>query len=279
MTTSLAQQAREAAWSAGAMISTAFRAGFADADTVEEKKSFADVVTATDREAERFIAARLTGAVPDSVFLGEEYGSRGEGATTWIVDPIDGTSNFASGLPFYSVSIGVLSDGVPVGAAVFDPERDEMFSSDATGFTLNGRRLRLDGRDLRDATCELLTNAPYEEPDGADARQVEQFTQWLRSFRAVRRLGSCALHLAYVAAGRTAVCFESKFSAWDIAAGMQLVQGAGGLLVAWDAEGRLVTDPASHPGRVKAIIAFAPGFDLRGSALAGSLPPAVHSEL
>lgn len=163
------------------MISTAFRAGFADADTVEEKKSFADVVTATDREAERFIAARLTGAVPDSVFLGEEYGSRGEGATTWIVDPIDGTSNFASGLPFYSVSIGVLSDGVPVGAAVFDPERDEMFSSDATGFTLNGRRLRLDGRDLRDATCELLTNAPYEEPDGADARQVEQFTQWLRS--------------------------------------------------------------------------------------------------
>lgn len=275
-----AQYAREAAVKAGDVAAEAFRAGFIGAEAVDEKKSYADIVTATDKECERLIAEYLAAAVPDSVVLGEEYGQRGEGDVTWVVDPIDGTSNFASGLPNYSVSIGAYVRGEAAGGAVYDPERGEIFSSDPRGFSLNGRWNSLsEDVQLRDATCELLTNLPYENPAGVNSAQLSWFGEWIGSFRAVRRLGSCALHGAYVAAGRAGVCVETQFSAWDIAAGSQLVKAAGGSVIAWDDDGEPVDDVAAGLNDIRGVVFHSPGFDIQGSSVLNAVPERVVEEL
>lgn len=273
---SLIAHAREAALKAGRLASEAFRRGFAGDGAVDQKKSYADIVTATDRESEQVIARHLLAAVPDSVVVGEEFGERGSGPTRWVVDPIDGTSNFASGLPIYVVSIGVFHAGQPVGGVVYDPERDEMFSCDAEGFTVNGKRFELDpGRRFRDSTCELLSNVPYEQPGRVDPQALGRWAEWVGSFRAVRRLGCCALQFAYVAAGRAAVCYEAgAFRVWDIAAGLQFVQAAGGRILAWDEADRPIRDLAEMD-RIRSVLAAAPGFELADTSLRNVLPPAL----
>lgn len=258
--------AKEAALAAGAVAREAFLNARPEALGTEQKAGFFDIVTVTDKAAEATASRIIWERLPASRILGEESGWQGEGETTWIIDPIDGTSNFASGLPFFSVSIGAYHAGRPVCGVVYDPIRDEMFLASGGRLMLNGKPLEGMTRGTNDRTVELLTNAPYEGARPGVAT-LEAYADVVDSFRAVRRLGSCALHLAYVAAGRVAVCYESKFNAWDIAAGIQLVEAAGGQVMARDAAGASVGTGHDELAKVKRLVVAQPGFDYQSSCL------------
>lgn len=263
----IVETACAAARAAGAVAREAFLAFSPDTLAIEQKDGFFDVVTAADKEAEAVAKRVILASVPASRILGEEDGWSGEGDTTWIIDPIDGTSNFASGLPIFAVSIAAYHAGETVCGVIYDPVRDELFMAAGGVLSLNGELLKPAVRGRTDREVELLTNAPYEgDPIGREA--LDAFARLVGSFRAVRRLGSCALHLAYVAAGRAAISHETKFKAWDIAAGMQLVRAAGGRIFAWDAQGRPVADPFAEVEQVRRVVVSHGAFDYEGSALA-----------
>lgn len=268
----IVRAAREAAQSAGAVARDAFAAFSPAALSIEQKRGFFDVVTAADKEAEAAAKRAILTRVPNSRILGEEDGWSGEGDATWIIDPIDGTSNFASGLPIFSVSIAAYHAGEAVCGVIYDPVRDEMFMAADGALTLNGAPLSPVTRGTVDQEVELLTNAPYEG-DPMDDESLRYFGRLVGSFRAVRRLGSCALHLAYVAAGRAAICHETKFKAWDIAAGLQLVSAAGGQIFAWNAQGRPVADPFAEVESVTRVVVAQARFDYSSSALSSLASP------
>ena len=203
--------------------------------SVEEKKKN-DFVTFADRESEARIVSAIRARFPQDAFLGEEGGAHGgevgggaAGARTWIIDPLDGTSNFVSGFPFWCVSIAAREDQELVAAVIWDPLHDEMYTAEkGAGAWRNGTRLAVSGRsDL--AGAFVATGFPF--------RNVDKIDQYLALFRAVfvraraiRRAGSAALDLAYVAAGVFDGFFEFRLAPWDIAAGALLIQEAGGVL-------------------------------------------------
>ena len=256
----------QAARAAGMVARQGFLKASPETLATEQKAGFFDIVTASDKAAERAACDTIWSHIPASRILGEEGGWQGEGDTTWIIDPIDGTSNFASGLPFFSVSIAAYHKGEPVCGVVYDPVRDELFMAAGGRLTLNGETVEPFLRGRTDREVEVLTNAPYEGERPSRAAQ-EAHADLVNSFRAVRRLGSCALHLAYVAVGRVAICYESKFSAWDIAAGIQLVQAAGGHVHAQDADGRTLEPHQDALGSVKRLVVAQAGFDYQSSCL------------
>ena len=265
----LADLAATAARAAGAYVHTHF-GGLLAAD---HKSRHSDVVTEYDRGAEEMIRAALTGGFPGSTVIGEELGGTEAGEIAWIVDPIDGTSNFAGGLPLYCISIGVAWRGRLVAGVIYDPERDELYRGTAAGLTLNGRPVesRAGGEDN---ACVCLMNFPYEaKPLGPVA--AARFHDALMGFRAVRRLGSAALALAWVASGRADACCEVMTNPWDHAAGMALVLAGGGGLVALDRHGA----PADPIWKADRYIAYGRGFSAGRSALSGilSLPPIPES--
>ncbi|MFD2239286.1 inositol monophosphatase family protein [Aureimonas populi] len=257
-----------AARAAGAVSRHAFLAAErGQLPQVEEKRGFFDIVTLADREAETAAARAIFDRVPHSRILGEEGGWQGEGGVTWYVDPIDGTSNFACGLPFFCASVAAYGeDGTPICGAVYDPMRDEMFLARGGTLTLNGGPVTAVRRAVRDSEAELLTNLPREGAPPSDG-ELARFGRLVSSFRAVRRLGSCALQLAYVAAGRASVGYDEMCYPWDIAAGLQLVEAGGGRIMAWDAQDRPMEHPLQALSRVERFVAGAPGFDLEGSAV------------
>jgi len=228
---------------------------------VGEKRGFFDPVTEYDRGSERLIAEQIFRRFPDSTLVGEEGGRQGSGAVHWYVDPIDGTNNFVSGLPYFSVSIAAALDDRMLAGVVLDPTRDECFAASRAGATLNGVPIRCTGSDS-DTGATLLTGFPKSGGLASD-EDFNRFAVLLRSFRSVRRMGSTALHLAYVAAGRSDATFEINTNAWDLAAGMFLVQQAGGQYLVPD-DG---TETASRPWLFPSFIALCPELDLRQSSL------------
>jgi myo-inositol-1(or 4)-monophosphatase len=192
----------------------------------EEKKGYHDLVTEADRNAEALLVEHLTQSYPDSFAIGEENGEQGTGSVSWIIDPIDGTNNFVSGIPFFCVSIGAVYDGEAIAGVIYDPVRQEMFSASLEGAFLNGESILSSGND-RDNTSLLMSGFPYE---GGAARDEDFsfFQQLIANFHAVRRLGSTALELAYVASGRADVTFQTNANPWDVTAGMFLIKQAGG---------------------------------------------------
>lgn len=263
----IATVACEAALAAGMVAHRGFVNASPESLETQQKAGFFDIVTASDKAAERAACDTIWSRIPASRILGEEGGWQGEGDTTWIIDPIDGTSNFASGLPFFCVSIAAYHKGEPVCGVVYDPVREELFVAADGRLTLNGEPVKHFLRGRTDREVEALSNAPYEGERPSRAAQ-EAHADLVNSFRAVRRLGSCALHLAYVAVGRVAIAYESKFSAWDIAAGIQLVQAAGGQVYAQDADGRPVEPREDALGTVKRLVVAQAGFDYPSSSLA-----------
>ncbi|UDF32099.1 UNVERIFIED_ORG: inositol monophosphatase (plasmid) [Roseateles sp. XES5] len=270
----IASVACEAALAAGMVAHRGFVNASPESLATQQKAGFFDIVTASDKAAERAACDTIWSRIPASRILGEEGGWQGEGDTTWIIDPIDGTSNFASGLPFFCVSIAAYHKGEPVCGVVYDPVREELFLANQGRLTLNGEVVRHFLRGTTDREVEVLTNAPYEGERPSRAAQ-EAHADLVNSFRAVRRLGSCALHLAYVAVGRVAIAYESKFSAWDIAAGIQLVQAAGGQVHAQDAEGRAVEPREEALASVKRLVVAQAGFDYRSSCLSKQMADGV----
>ena len=208
--------------------------------TVREKAR-ADLVTDGDHASQAAIKAHLLGRFPDHRFLGEEeaVGKRIEetrpaagGPPVWVVDPLDGTVNYAHDVPAYCVSIGLLVDHRPVVGVVYDPRQDELFTA-----TLGGGA-QLNGSPIRVSTCPTLRDALISTgfPANFDAqmRNLEVWKKVSYHAQALRRTGSTALNLAYVAAGRFDGYWAYDNYAWDVLAGAVLVAEAGGTITAAD---------------------------------------------
>ncbi|MFD1253355.1 Inositol-1-monophosphatase [Devosia equisanguinis] len=265
----IARLAEHAARQAGMVIREAFLAAAAgEALGVEEKHGHADIVTVLDRQSERLIRDIIHAQLPQSRILGEESGWDGTGDIIWYVDPIDGTSNFASGLPFFCVSIAaVRADNTPIAGIIYDPMADEMFSTHGGKLWLNGAAIRPASRAHRDQDAELLTNLPREGKRPSPG-EMERFGTLVTHFRAVRRLGSAALQLAYVAVGRAAVNYDENCHPWDIAAGLQLVAASGGRVLCWRPDRDLpVADPMAELAELDRILVTTPGYDVENSVV------------
>jgi myo-inositol-1(or 4)-monophosphatase len=214
----------EAALAAGRIHRRFFRSG-----VTIEKKGPIDLVTEADRAAERQFRELIAARFPAHAVLGEEEeGPPSDGARwRWIIDPLDGTTNFAHGLALFSVSIALEIDGRLEVAVVFDPIAGELFTAElGEGARLNGCPIQVSAQaHLGDSL--LCTGFPYTVREDA-GQQVAVFGAFLSQTRAVRRLGSAALDLCYVAAGRLDGFWELRLQAWDVAAGMLIVEEAGG---------------------------------------------------
>ena len=201
-----------------------------DALNIVEKERM-DYASEVDGLAEAEIVKELRRANPEYAVLGEEGGAQkgrgGPSRYTWVIDPLDGTSNYLHGWPHWCVSIALVENGEPIHGVVFDPLRNELFTaSRGSGAALNERRIRVSERkDLTGAM--LITGFPPRERARAGA-QLECTRELLRDAEDIRRTGSAALDLAYVACGRADAYFEAGLQPWDIAAGVLLVREAGG---------------------------------------------------
>jgi myo-inositol-1(or 4)-monophosphatase len=214
----------EAALSAGRLHLQFFRQ-----DPLVQKKGRIDLVTAADLAVERMFRKLIAERFPAHSVLGEELGGRAPSAQgcRWIIDPLDGTTNFAHGLQIFCVSIALEVEGRVALGVVYDPIGDELFTAErGEGARLNGRRLAVSTTTtLVDAL--LCTGFPYSVGED-QGRHVRGFALFLEEAQAVRRLGSAALDLCYVAAGRFDGYWEESIHPWDIAAGGLILEEAGG---------------------------------------------------
>lgn len=196
------------------------------------KSSRIDIVTAADTEAEAYIVKELLARFPDHHIVGEEGGGQGAPAATaayhWFVDPIDGTVNFASKLPHFCTSIALATrDREPLLGVIYDPTRRELFTAiHGAGAWLNGQLLRVtQTAELIDAV--ITSGFPYDKHTNPD-NNLKEWAAFLVCIRGERRLGSAALDLCYVAAGRLDGYWEKDLKTWDVMAGMLIAREAGG---------------------------------------------------
>jgi myo-inositol-1(or 4)-monophosphatase len=215
----------------------AIQASHLGAEIRIDKKGKIDLVTEVDVAVERMVRALIGERFPDHDILAEEFGGPGtrQSRHCWILDPLDGTTNYAHGLPVFCCTLGLEIDGVVEVGAVYDPCRKELFTATRGGGAfLNGRPLRVSRIDtLVDAL--LVTGFPYTVHGTAMGRRlVSLFQAFLTQAQAVRRLGSAALDLCYVAAGRFDGFWENSLKPWDVAAGSLIVEEAGGRMSTLD---------------------------------------------
>ncbi len=215
-----------AARRAGSIIN---RASLGGADLQVRAKQVNDFVTQVDRAAEQAVIETIRKAYPDHALLAEESGASGEAEYQWIVDPLDGTTNFIHGFPQYAVSVALCHRGALAHGVVYDPARNELFTaSKGGGAFLNDRRIRVSKcTKLQDAL--VGTGFPFKELERVDL-YLKQLRILMASTSGIRRAGAAALDLAYVACGRLDAFWEMGLSAWDMAAGALLIQEAGGLV-------------------------------------------------
>jgi len=191
-----------------------------------------DFVSEVDREAERMIVETLLGSYPDHAILAEEGTAKGDNAdaeNVWIIDPLDGTTNFLHGFPQYCVSIALAQRGVVTQGVIYDPVRNDLFTATrGRGAFLNDRRIRVSRRQhLRD--CLIGTGFPFRDGSYLDT-YLRMMKTMIEQTAGLRRPGAAALDLAYVAAGFYDGFWEVGLNAWDVAAGSLLIQEAGGLI-------------------------------------------------
>lgn len=223
----------EAALLAGELL----RQGFGTHFSISSKEGRHNLVTEYDHLSEKTIIAFLKQHVPGSYFLAEESGATGKdtGGTLWIIDPLDGTVNFAHQIPFFSVSIGVQSEGKVVSGVVYQPITHELFVAETgKGAFLNGQQLRVS--EVRRLEMAILaTGFPYDLAKNP-FHCIDHFVDILKLGIPVRRMGCASIDLAYTAAGRFDGFFEVELGPWDVAAGKLLVEEAGGKVTHWDKE-------------------------------------------
>jgi myo-inositol-1(or 4)-monophosphatase len=210
--------------------------GFRSKDTVINYKSRTDLVTNVDRESEDFIISGIRKKFSGHSIVAEEGGGTDTGSEfIWFVDPLDATNNYAHGIPFFCVSIGIYSrtEKCVVCGAVFDPCHNELFHAEKNkGSFCNGSRISVSGTsDLGIAL--LSTGFPYAKDD-MEKNNLRQFSRFLPGIQCIRRMGSAALDLCYVASGRVDGFWEPMLKPWDTAAGSLIVQEAGGFVSKYD---------------------------------------------
>ena len=199
-----------------------------DTLTISEK-SQNDFVSEVDHRAEAEAIRVIHKAYPQHAILAEETGPQGDSEYEWVIDPLDGTTNFLHGFPQYAVSIAVRHQGTLEQGVVYDPMREELFTATrGAGAQLNGRRLRVSNRRTLDGAL-LGTGFPFKRQEHLDA-YLGMFKALFPNTAGIRRAGSAALDLAYVAAGRLDGFWEIGLSPWDMAAGVLLIREAGGLV-------------------------------------------------
>ncbi len=231
---------KKAAREAGQLMKERFNSGF----RIDNKDGVNDLVTEVDHASEKLIMEIIRNEFPDHFILSEEVGEiKMDSAYKWIIDPIDGTVNYANGIPICCVSIGIEHEGKMIMGAVFNPFMDEFFFAEkGAGAYLNEQRIRVSDKDNVSHSC-LVTGFPYtylDLPNGP----LEVFGRFIRKGIPVRRLGSAAIDLCWVAAGRFDGFYEHKLNAWDSAAGFLLVEEAGGRVT--DFEGNYYSPYQPH---------------------------------
>ncbi len=194
------------------------------------KSSDIDLVTDADRASEKFISENIKSKFPDHLIYGEETSGQAEfpsSGKVWVFDPLDGTVNYAHGLPLYSVSIALVENSEPIAGAVYIPEIDELFWAErGKGAFLNGQPIAVSTTDsLKNAL--LATGFPYDK-HSSPRDNLENFSNFIKRARGVRRMGVASIDLCFVASGRFDGFWEEKLSPWDIAAGTLIVSEAGG---------------------------------------------------
>jgi myo-inositol-1(or 4)-monophosphatase len=201
------------------------------------KKGSINLVTEADLASEQLIVERIRSHYPRHAILAEESGETvavvaGDNSWKWIIDPLDGTTNYAHGYPCFCVTLAVEHQGEIVIGVTYDPTRDELFAAEkGQGATLNGRRIRVsDTEQLSEAL--LVTGFPYDFKKRRDF--AHHLTQFLLHSRGVRRDGSAAIDMAYVACGRFDGFWEEGLNPWDVAAGLLLITEAGGRVSYYD---------------------------------------------
>ena len=232
-----------------------------------ERKGRIDLVTEYDRRSEARLLALIAARFPDHGVLAEESGAHAASPASrarWVIDPLDGTTNFAHNYPFFGVSVGVEVNGVMAAGAVYDPVRDEMFAAaHGAGATRNGQPIRVSGCEaIEDAL--LVTGFPYDVREFPE-RHLPLFQEFLVRAQGIRRDGSAALNLCYLAMGRFDGFWEGNLSPWDVAAGSLVVREAGGVITDYAGgpfhlEGRQIcaAGAALHP-RLLEVLARHPG--------------------
>ena len=218
-------------------LETAVRAARAAAAVLEEwaekftvsEKSPANLVTEADFASQQTIHEIVTSKFPDHGFMGEEDAhpdTRGDSGYRWIVDPLDGTSNYVHRFPYYAVSIGLEYDNEMIVGVILDPNRDELFTAvKGDGAFLNGKPIQTSNTE---SLADALVVASLPVQVSPDHFTVRQFLAMLSAAQHLQRTGSAALNLCYVACGRIEAFFSSSLKPWDIAAGVLIVQEAGG---------------------------------------------------
>ena len=214
---------------AGAVLRDYYRSGV----TVKYKGEI-DLITEADHASEALILQHIRAAYPDCAILSEESGaSANTSPHVWIADPLDGTTNFAHGLPIFSVTLALMVNDVIEVGATYDPIYDELYTARrGQGAYLNGERLRVSAAPVLDQAL-LVTGFPYDRRTNSN-NNIRQFADFSLRAQGVLRLGSAALDLGAVAAGRLDGYWEFKINPWDIAAGVLLVTEAGGQVTAPD---------------------------------------------
>jgi len=199
-----------------------------------EQKGHNDYVSDADRAAEKAVIDCIFKHYPDHAILAEESGAQGESDTVWIIDPLDGTTNYLHGFPVFAVSIGVQVDGRMQHGVVYDPLRQELFTaSRGQGAHLEGRRIRVSGQNLLDHAL-IGTGFPFRQGDKEIGPYLQMLGKVVRNTSGVRRPGAAALDLAYVAAGRLDAFWETGLAPWDLAAGSLIIREAGGMVSGLD---------------------------------------------
>lgn len=225
------------------------RDGLGQGLSIQRKETAVDWVTQYDEQAEAIIVGRLQAAFPDHGLVAEE-GSRAnhDSPLTWYIDPLDGTTNFAHGMPIFCVSMALYEGHTPLVAIIYDPMRDECFCGvagmGATLTTPSGTVPLRVSQETELVDSLLATGFPYDRHN-SEQNNMPQLMAFLKQAQGIRRNGSAALDMANVAAGRLDGYWEFKLKSWDIAAGVLLVQEAGGLVTGMAGEPFVLSSPVS----------------------------------
>lgn len=199
-----------------------------------EEKGHNDYVSDADTAAEKAVIDCILKHYPDHAILAEESGAQGKSDTLWIIDPLDGTTNYLHGFPVFAVSIGVQIKGRMEHAVVYDPIRQELFTaSRGQGAQVDGRRIRVSGQKQLERAL-IGTGFPYRQAEADIKPYMNMLSKVIKSTSGVRRPGAAALDLCYVAAGRLDAFWETGLKSWDLAAGSLIIREAGGIISGLD---------------------------------------------